>query len=246
MRFGKDKPKRSLKSLALSNYMRASAVPFPPVHAWERAIDYRMLKNDMLGDCVIAGVYHLEMNWQAVVNAGTPLVPTDEQAIADYAAVAGYVPGDPSTDNGTNMLDAMHYGLRKGYAGRPTWQTFATLDIHNVDQIKAATYLFGGVPLGFSVPQSMIDEMNQGLEPTFKFVPNDKPSGEGHCITALGYGRGGFAACSWGKIFRVSWDFWLANVDEGYGIVSTDWLKASGVSPTGLDLMGLIQDSAAL
>jgi len=246
MKFGKHAPKRSLKTLSLSNYMKASEVPVPQKWAWERPVPYGMLANDRLGDCVIACAAHQEMNWGAVVNAGTPFVPTDDQVIADYSAVAGYVPGDSSTDNGTNMLDAMHYWLRKGFVGRPIAQTFATLDTQNIDQIKAAIYLFGGVPIGFNVPQSMVDELNAGIDPTFAFVQNDKPSGEGHCVLPVGYGRSGAAAVSWGKVYHFSWEFWQAWVDEAYCVVSKNWLKQSGVSPTGLDLDGLLQDAQAI
>src|SRR6266851_10034289 len=116
VQFGKDvPPKRSLKTLAMSNYMKASVVPFPAVHAWERSIPYGMLANDKLGCCVIAGCAHLEMNWRAIAAQPYPFFATDDQIIADYSAVTGYIVGDSSTDNGTNMLDAMHYGLRKGF-----------------------------------------------------------------------------------------------------------------------------------
>jgi len=203
---------------------------------------YLMLANDRLGLCVCAGAAHQEMAWASVANAGTPFVPTDDQVIADYSAVGGYVPGDASTDNGCNMLDAMHYWLRKGFVGRPTAQSFAVLDTQNIDQVKAAIYLFGGVPLGFSAPQSMVDQLNAGQDPTFAYLPNDKPSGEGHCVVAFGYGRSGFALCSWGKIYRASWDFWQANTDESYAVVSKDWLRASGTAAVGVDLDGLLAD----
>lgn len=246
MRFGKTSPKRSLKTFSLSNYMKASGVPFPQKWAWERPIQYQMLLNDSLGDCVPAACTHLEMNWQAVANAGTPLLVTDEMVLKAYEAVGGYVKNDPSTDNGCNMLDAMHYGLRTGYADRPPWQTFATLDVQNIDQIKAAIYIFGGVPIGFNVPQSMVDELRAGIDPTFSFVQGDKPSGEGHCVLPVGYGRSGVALISWGKVYRTSWDFWQAWVDEAYCVVSKNWIKASGVSPTGLDLEGILADAQAI
>lgn len=242
MKFGKTLPKRSLKTLALSNYLKASAVPVPAMHAWERSIDYKMLKNDALGCCVIAGAAHLEMSWRSVANAGTPLLVTDDQVVSDYSAVAGYVPGNESTDQGTNMLDAMHYWLRHGFVGQPPAQTFATLDVQNIDQIKSAIYLFGGTPIGFNVPQSMVDQLNSGVDPTFEFKANDKPSGEGHCVLPIGFGRSGFALVSWGKIYRASWDFFQAWVDEAYCVVSKDWFKQSGVTPTGLDLDGMLAD----
>jgi hypothetical protein len=34
----------------------------------------------------------------------------------------------------------------------------------------------------------------------------------------------------------------LQYVDEAYALVSTDWIKASGLSPTGLDLDGMLKD----
>src|SRR5580704_461024 len=246
MKFGKLPLRRAATTLPLSNYLRPSYVPRPEVWAYERPIHYGMLLNDSTGDCVIAACAHLELSWQ-VVTAKPPTEITDEQVIADYSAVGNYVPGDPASDRGCDMLTAMHYGLRTGYVGRPPWQTFALLDVQNTDQIKVATYTFGGVLVGFSVPSSMADQINAGQEPDWKYRPNDKPSGEGHCVLVTGYGRSGFALVSWGKVYRTSWQFWMANVDEAYSPVSRDWLKASGVAPAvGLDLDGLVQDQSVI
>lgn len=235
-KFGKQAAKRSLKSLALSNYLHMGTVAFPPVQAWERPIELGMLGNDSVGDCTIAGHYHLRMIQRSVAQAGNPLNVTTEQALADYTAATGYNPSDPSTDNGANMLDILKF-----YGDK-----FVTIDVQNIDQVKAANYIFGGLYIGFSVPQSMVDELNSGIDPTWKFVPNDKPSGEGHCVDPCGHGRAGLALASWGKYYRTSWEFWQAWVDEAYAIVNTDWIKASGISPSGLDLNGLIQDLSTL
>ena len=236
MKFGKKPAKRLRKCCPLSSYLNMSQVAFPPVMAWERPIDYGMLGNDSVGDCTIAGHYHLRMNWHAVANAGTPLVVTTQQALDDYSAITGYNPADPSTDQGANMPDVLAYYKDK----------YATLDIQNVDQIKAAMYLFGGAFIGFNVPQSMADQLNNGYDPDWAYSASDKPSGEGHCVTPLGYGRDGLAVCSWGKIYRTSWDFWLAWVDEAYALASSEWIKALGVSPSGLDLNGLLADLGKL
>jgi hypothetical protein len=245
MRFGKLPLRRAATTLPLSNYLRPSYVPSPAVWAWERAIPYGVLGNSELGDCVPAACAHLELNWRVVTNQ--PIEITDEQVIADYSAVGNYVPGDPASDRGCVMIDAMHFGLRTGFVGRPPWQTFASLDVQNTDQIKVAVYTFGGAIIGFVVPQSMADEINSGTDPTWKSIPNDKPSGEGHCVTVLGYGRSGLAVVSWGKIYRTSWNFWLQWVDEAYCCISKDWLRMSGIAPaTGLDLDGLIQDQDVL
>ena len=239
MKFGKLPAKRSRKSLCLSSYLQMNKVLFPQKIAWERPIDYGLLGNDSVGDCTIAGFYHLRMNMQAVANAGTPLVVTTEQALADYSAITGYNPSDPSTDQGANCMDVLNWYRAKGVI-----PGYVVLDQNNIEQIKAACFTFGGAYIGFNVPQSMADQLNIGQDPDWSYSPSDKASGEGHCVTPVGYGRDGLAVLSWGKIYRTSWDFWNAWVDEAYSIVSKDWIKASGVSPTGLDLNGLLADMA--
>jgi hypothetical protein len=235
-KFGKKPAKRLRKSLCLSNYLSMSAVSYPAVRAYERPIAYGMLANDTLGCCVIAGHYHLRMNWHAVATAGSPLVVTDQEVISDYSAITGYDPSSPSTDQGTDMPTALAWYK----------DDYCTLDIQNVEQVKAGMFLFGGAIIGFNVPQSMVDQLNAGVDPDWSYSPNDKPSGEGHCVVPLGYGRDGVALISWGKIYHTSWDFFLAWTDEAYCIVSPEWIKASGVSPSGLDLNGLLADASHL
>jgi hypothetical protein len=236
MKFGKKPAKRLRKSLALSNYLNMSAVSYPPVHAWERPIDYGMLGNDKAGDCAYAGHFHMRMNWRAVADAGNPLIVTTEQVLADYAAGTGYDPVSGANDNGAVLTDVL-----KQYNDK-----YVTLDVQNVEQIKAAIFIFGAVYLGFGVPQSMVDQLGHGIDPTWEFLPNDKPSGEGHCVVVFGYGRAGVPPCSWGKIYHTPWEFWLQNVDEAYAVISPEWIKHSGVSPSGLDLTGLLADANAL
>jgi hypothetical protein len=195
-----------------------------------------MMKNDELGDCVIAGYAHQVMNWRAVAAAGSHVTITDDEVIAAYSAVGGYVPGDSSTDNGCNMLDALHYWLRTGIQGHKP-QTFATIDVQNLDQVKAAIYLFGGLYIGFQVPQFIMD--------TKLWAPQQDNAQiiGGHCVDLFGYGRSGAAVCTWGEVdYHMTWDFFLQYVDEAYALVSTDWIKASGLSPTGLDLDGMLKD----
>lgn len=240
LKFGKKPAKRSRKTLFLANYLHTSAIAYPAVKAWERPIDYGMLGNDSVGDCTIAGFYHLRMNMQAVANAGTPLVVTTAEALADYSAITGYN-GTPATDNGANCIDVLNW-----YRQKSTIAGYVALDQGNIEQVKIGTYLFGGAYIGFNVPLSMVNQLNSGQDPDWSYSPDDTASGEGHCVTPVGYGRDGLAVISWGKVYRTSWDFWNAWVDEAFCIVSKDWIKRSGVSPTGLDLNGLLADMAQL
>jgi len=239
VKLGKGQRKRSLKALPLSNYMKASAVAFPPAKAWERTIDWGMLGNDTVGDCTIAGLLHLIMGWNAVAHAGSPVTFTTEQAIELYSTVTGYNPANPSTDQGAVMTDVINYALANGFYGHKP-AGFVTLDVSNIDMIKAAAFLFGGVYFGLNVPDYVMQVPAGG---SWSTPPGaDTTIDGGHAIYIPGYGSDGATLVSWGATYTFDWDFWAAYVDEAYAMVSPDWIKASGTSPSGLDLAGLLAD----
>ena len=91
--FGRKRPK-SRQCLRLSNYLRAS-LPAPPT-----SMDYtpkansslvNIYGNDQLGDCVIAGGYHVV--GVETGNAGNQFIASSTQITNDYSAIGGYVPG---------------------------------------------------------------------------------------------------------------------------------------------------------
>lgn len=68
----------------------------------------------------------------------------------------------------------------------------------------------------------------------------------GHEVYLCGYGRRGFRVVSWGTTYTFNPDF-LAKYGQSIdAAISPDWIKQSGVSPSGLDLNGLLQDAAAV
>ena len=238
--FGKLPARHNLGTLALSNYTKMSALAFPPVKAWERPIELGMLGNDEVGDCTVAGFYHMLMTQRSVAQAGNPLIVTTPQALADYSAITGYDPTTGSNDNGALCADVLTYFQNKDMIlGK------ASVDFHNTDMVKAAIYTFGCLYTGFTVPQSTVNELQHGIDPTFNFIPNDTRTNEGHCVNFVGYGRSGAAFDSWGKVYHMGWDYLLQWFDEAYVVVTPDWIKASGKSPSGLDLTGLVADMTA-
>lgn len=238
MKLGKRPAKRSLKSLSLSNYLHMGQVPYPQVCSWQRDIEWGDLGNLTVGDCTCADVLHHRMLQASVAHAGSPLIFSTDQALQLYTAITGYNPADPSTDQGAVMLDVQNY--MKANAGI---QGFVTLDAGNLSQIQAALYLFGGVDLGFNVPAYIMDVPAGG---SWSDTGGDTTIEGGHAVLACGYGRSGFRVVSWGQTYTANWEFWSQYVDEAYAWVSSDWIKASGVSPTGLDLAGLMQDLSAV
>ena len=236
---GKGPRKHSAKALPFSNYAKVSSIAYPAVHAWERKIDWGMLGNNKVGNCTIAAMLHLIMGWQEVANAGTPVSFTEQEAIDLYSAITGYNPNDPNTDQGANETDVLNYWKSTGALGHKI-AGYVSLDISNIEMVKAAIYLFGGVYIGFSVPEYIMEIPNGGSW-------SQKPGADvniegGHAIYLPGYGRDGATGVSWGTTYTFNWDFWHTYVDEAYAIVSTDWIEQSGKSPSGVDMNGLIAD----
>ena len=240
-KFGMLPAERSMKTLSLSNYMKASVVPFPPTCAWERPLlDYQMLGNDAVGDCTIAAVAHDLMVKASVAHAGDPPFSfTTDAVLKEYSAITGFDPVTGANDNGASLLVVLNRYASVGIFGQKL-DGFVSLDVQNIDHVKAATYLFGGVYLGFNVPVSVL---NNPANKSWRLVPGDKPSNEGHCVISCGYGRAGNRHISWGSAdYTMSWDFWQQYVDEAYALVSKTWIRQSGLSPTGVDLNGLLLD----
>ena len=128
---------------------------------------------------------------------------------------------------------------------------YANVDITNLDLIKFAIQMFGGVGLAFDVPSYIMNvaaggdwSETPGADTTWAFVANDKAAMKS---TLCGYGRRGFRAGILGhNLPRFNPDF-LAKYGQSIdAAISPDWIKQSGVSPSGLDLNGLLQDAAAV
>jgi len=243
VKLGKKAPKRLLKSLPLSAYMKSSAVAFPPKIAYERPLTYGMLANDALGDCTIAAALHMQMVWASVARAGFVPSFVDQDAISLYSAIGGYVPGDPNTDQGCVETDVLNYWKSTGMKGNQI-AGYVTIDVSNLDQLKAAIYIFGGVYIGIQVPAYI---MNVPIGGSWSLMPGADQSIEGgHAIPVVGYGSQGVTIISWGALYTFNYQFWADNCDEAYALVDPLWIKQSGISPSNLDLNGLLADLASV
>ena len=245
-------PKRSdQRTFKLSKYLKMSELPAaPPAVDWTKAVpQYGMLLNDQLSDCVIAGMMHEAMTWQA--NAGSPIVqPSEAEVIAAYSAIGGYDPSNPSTDQGCNMLNALNYWRNTGISiGGQTNQiaAFAEVDLTNDAEVKAALWLFGGLFTGFQMPESA-ENASSWTVPSGGLHGKGKPgTWGGHCAPlAAEDGSGGFQAITWGELMPAAQNFVADYCDEAYAVLSTAWMEKNGQAPSGFDLAALQADLAAL
>ena len=241
-RLGKLAPKANYKTLRLRNYLHSSAPPIPATKAWDAAFKaWPMDGNDVIGDCTVAAIAHMVMLWTATT--GQMVKPTRDQVVAVYSAITGYDPETGANDNGAAITDVLDYWRTKGIAGHKI-DGWAQIDQTNLQEVKQAIYLFGGVNPGLQVPQSAMDQSQNGQPWTV--LKRDGGIIGGHSVPAFDYNANGGTAATWGMRQDFTWNFWLKYMDECYAIVSLDWLYKNGVSPSFLNLAALRADLKAL
>jgi hypothetical protein len=241
------KPARAAVSFKFETYFDAAVLPAVPRvfgKPW-LVSEWGLLRNDTVGDCVWAGAAHETMLWSA--EAGNPVAFTDADVLADYAAVAGYDPTKPESDQGTDMQQAAAYRLKTGivdaYRGRHKVDAYVALQPGGLDQLALAAFLFGSAGVGIQLPDSAFDQF-QNAEP-WSPVTGSRIEG-GHYVPIVGRNRvGNFLCVTWGRLHAVTPAFLTTYMDEGVGFLSLERLRGS-VSPQGFDYATLQSDLALL
>jgi hypothetical protein len=200
-----------------------------------------MLKNDTVGDCTAAGAGHVAqaVNWYG---RGTDAPVTDADALAMYEAISGYRPGQPSTDVGATLQDALGYWRSTGIGGNKI-AAFAQINAQNLSLVRACIALFGAVYCGLNVPQSAEDQLDAGKPWTV--VSRSRILG-GHCVPLGAYDATSFTCVTWGQTQKMDVAFFQRYFDEVWVPIDLDWLTASGQSPAGLDVAALNADFESL
>jgi hypothetical protein len=216
-------------------------------HVYDLSTDQRWyIANTIIThNCVEAAQLHVIQQWTHY--AGTELVPTTNDAIRLYSAEGGYVPGQPNTDNGTVILDALNYWRKTGVAVGTALHkitAYVAVDWKNQDELQSAIQWFGNVILGVQLPVSAQTQ-------TAWTVPNGGPYGQGspgswggHCVPVLARSPETASCITWGQRLKMSHNFFTDYVDECYAVVSQDWIEANGEAPSGLNLTQLQADLA--
>lgn len=242
LKFGRLPRKENPKTLKLSKYLKTPLAGPHRTFAWEYDVpNWPMMMNDQIGDCTCACAGHMVENW--TVRTYGLAVPSDQDILTAYSAVSGYDPTTGVNDNGAAITDVLAYWENPGIAGHKIL-AWAEVDTTNLVNVKQAISLFGGLDIGFNVPQSAMDEFGAGL-PWNGTI--DQNIVGGHSVPVFSYGSLGCTCVTWGKLQRMSWAFWNTYVDEAYACVTQDFITAANTSPIwGLDLATLNSDLQAL
>src|SRR6266536_299769 len=211
--------------------------------------DWKMLGNDRYGDCVWAGAAHEHMLLNKVVHKVD--VPFDDQAVLrDYAAATGFDPTDPSTDNGTNVHDALSYRRKTGIVDangvRHRIGAYVSLDPKDWQHLQQATYIFGAVGIGFEFPETAMDQFRAGEH--WDYVPGSPRPKDGHYVPTVGslHSKDQATAITWAKrqVFTVA--FYEQYNDESWVYITPEELRSDGTGLHGFDLEKLNSYLSAL
>lgn len=252
MKFGKKPPKVHPSTLRLSKYLPkvipsddfGVTLPAAPAKTfWEYRVpesQWQDFGNTTIGDCTVAAISHMLMNETA--HTGLMVIPAIRDVLGFYSAVSGYIPGNDATDNGAAITDVLALQQSTGISGHKI-VAWAAIDPTNIAAVKQGIFIFGSVDIGFNVPQYAMEQVQAMMDWTV-MQGNSNIVG-GHSVPLFGYGSLGATCVTWGKLQRMSWDFFKAYCDEAYVAISEDWLKA-GRSPSGFNMDALRADIAAL
>lgn len=238
MKLGKQPVRHDARTLMLAKYLKPDLPPNPSSYDWSGAVaNWLMFLNDQIGDCTIAAAAHLIMEWTA--DNKNLFTPTDHQIVDAYSAITGYNPADPNTDQGAVEIDVLNAWRKDGIAGHKIG-AYAKINLSNIEEIKAAIWLFGGCYLGVALPSTAQGQNSWELISTEGSGEPD--SWGGHAVPALAYDDEGITVITWGAPLKMSWDFFRAYVDEAYAILSPDFVSGTKPAPNGFDMESLIAD----
>ena len=232
LRFGKLPRKIDRRTIEFKSIVEVLP-PIPPV--WDIdaqlpfAIPVPMFRNggdNALGCCVIAGRAHLTLRYEAYEQQ--KLISIADKDIEDeYWKEEGGK--GPKYDNGLVMVDSLNEWRKNGWPiggrkiaclhiGGKTYDiyAYAALDPGNPEQARASIYLLRGAYCGFQIPESAVDQWNQGKD--WEDV-GDKNIAGGHCVSLISYNEKGPIGATWAVKKQMTWGFYKTCNDESYGIV---------------------------
>lgn len=209
-----------------------------PQIASEIGGDFGMMGNYVHGDCTCAALGHALQFWTGVPT-GTADSPTTDDVLGLYW-VTGTPPDPGADDNGRVMFDVLKYAHANGLFDHQlgAYVGVGLRRFHHRD-VKAAIDMFGGCYLGVALPetaqsQAIWDVAGDPSQPG----PAQPGTWGGHAIWCPDYDTKGVTCITWGHPQKMTWAFLDAYADEGYCIISPDWL-AGGKTIEGFDLAAL-------
>lgn len=251
--FGKKSARLGAIRFMATSYVDLARLPTPPIvfghvnNSWP----FLTLGNDACGNCVWAGAAHETQIFRAATRKPWPRF-TDDSVVSVYSQQTGYVPGVPSTDDGTDMQAAAEFrrvtGMPDADGALHFIKAYATIPItndqHMLDLIVKLTFAFGVIGCGFRMQQAQGTQFDQ-KQPWS--LMRGSPIVGGHYVPVVGRNsRGNLVGISWGRTTAITPVFMMEQLDEMIVYLSREYLTAGGHTPELLQEAQLDADLATL
>jgi hypothetical protein len=240
-RLGRQESLFDAERLTVARYMTLSGLPEnPPL--WDQTTlitNLGMMLNDQLGDCTCAEVGHQIQLWTAIA-LGVVLTLPDAIIEKLYEVVGGYVPGNPSTDQGAVISNVLGYLKSTGIVDQNgkvhKLGAFASVPLDNNSLAQQMMWLCGGLDLAWALPVAAQSMGTTWDVPAGQPLTGDWEPGSwgGHSTLAAAYAASeNWKTPSWGGWYIVTPAFRTAYLEEIWAPVSSDWIAANGTDPDG-------------
>lgn len=220
----------------------AKPVPLPPDIDYTLGMpdDYGMMLNSKLGCCTCAAYYHAMQVWSYNTNkVDGRITQPDINVLQLYKDTCGYNPNNPLSDRGGIEQDVLIYllntGAPTGLNGktRHKIRAFVEVDCRHDHDVKRAIYECGCLYIGFNVPETILNGSS------VLWTVDDSPIVGGHAVILAGYDSEGLWVISWGRKFKMTWEFFHTYTDEAYAIADIDFFQANGKTLLGMSMAEL-------
>ncbi len=213
-----------LKTLSLAEPLPKPPGRFGHGYAFK---DWKMFANDQYGDCVLADAGHATMLVNHLARHDVEIC--DENVLSDYAAITGFNPEDPATDQGTDMGDALSYRRHTGTLDannkRHKIGAYISIDPTDFDLIVQACYAFTVVSWGFQFPSTAWEQFDEH-EPWDPVDMDSSTIEGGHDVPIVGRASRDVMTCiTWGRRQTITRRFTHEYGDEAYAIVFPEELR---------------------
>ena len=250
LKLGKKPPTPDHRDITFKAVTAGLPLPSPPSRFGHGLAfkDWQMLGNgpdetvasgfEGCGDCVFAGADHEHMLATKLGTWGKhPASFTGASTVSDYSAVTGYVLGDDSTDQGTEVREALKYRRSTGVidANGVRHKIGAYVSINPTDwhELMQAVYIFSAVGIGFEFPDSAWQQFDDHLP--WDVVDGASIEG-GHYVPVFGRNSTSTGGCvSWARRQGFTRDFYEAYNDESWAIVFPEEIR-NGMTERGFTL----------
>lgn len=168
-KFGRLPPKNA-RALQFKDIRRLIPEHPPYVKYLDRLSNWQVLGNNWWGNCNAVATAQ-QIRFVRYCLTGEDVQPTQEEVNAFYSTQNfGFVPDpdDPVMDNGMEMQTGLEYLHHWGWPS--DWWTgnkiklvaFAKVDIFNLEEVKAAQFIFGGLLSGVAVQDQNLNDFDFG------------------------------------------------------------------------------------